>query len=146
MRRRGWRRAALGALLALASACSSSNADVKRDGAAGSTGTGGAAGSTGSGGTGPCSGICANPITISANAASGDIGTGATCHEVAGATGSVVCGNFAAARTFTINGMVGDCPGGGGARVLPEARNGGWCIQAGEGDYAYAYFATFNIQ
>jgi len=134
---------ALGALLALAGACSSSNPEVKPDGAAGTTGTGGAAGTTGTGGTGPCSGICMNPITVPPNTNTGDLGTGATCHEVAGDAGSVVCGNFVASRTFTVNGMTVECAAGG---VLPEARNGGWCIQAGPGDYSYSYFATFNVR
>jgi hypothetical protein len=111
----------------------------------GTGGTAGQGGSTGTGGTGPCSGLCASPITAAPNTNSGDLGTGATCHEVAGETGSVVFGNFAATRTCAINGTTFDCAGGG-AWVLPAGRNGGWCVQAGEGDYSYAYFATFNIQ
>ena len=127
---------ALAALLALAGACSSSNSEVKPDGAAGTTDTGG---------TGPCSGICMNPINVAPNSSSGDLGTGATCHEVAGEAGSVACGNFVASRTFTVNGVTIECAVGGGG-VLPDARNGGWCIQAGPGDYSYSYFATYNVR
>ena len=127
---------ALAALLTLAGACSGGNSGVKPDGAAGSTGTGGA---------GPCSGACANPITVPPNSNSGDLGTGATCHEVAGDTGSFVCDNFAAPRTFTVNGTMFDCVVGAGG-VLPAARNGGWCVEASAGDYSYSYFATYNVR
>ncbi len=115
------------------------------DGGGGTTGTGGTGGSTGAGGTGPCAGACANPITQAPNTNTGDLGTGATCHEVAGEIGSFVCGNFVAPRTFTVNDTMFDCPTGGGG-VLPAARNGGWCFQAGAGNNSYAYFATYNIQ
>jgi hypothetical protein len=107
-------------------------------------GTGGNGGSTGTGGTGPCAGTCTNPITQAPNTNSGDLGTGATCHEVAGDVGSVACGNFAAPRTFTVNGTMFDCVTDAGG-ILPAPRNGGWCLEAGAGNYSYSYFATYNV-
>jgi hypothetical protein len=103
-----------------------------------STGTGGSGG-----GTGPCAGLCSNPITVAPMAISGNLGTGATCHEVAsGGITSVSCGNFAAPRTFTVNGTSFDCINKQGG-TLPATRNGGYCMQASAGDYSYAYFTTY---
>jgi hypothetical protein len=31
----------------------------------------------------------------------------------------------------------------GGTITLPAEKNGGYCMQAGAGDYSYAYFTTF---
>ena len=114
-------------------------------GTGGTTGMGGRGGSTGAGGTSPCSGSCSNPITVPPNTNSSDLGTGATCHEVAGDMGSMTCGNFVAPRTFTVNGMMFDCMAGL-AGILPEARNGGWCFQASAGSSSYAYFTTYNVR
>jgi hypothetical protein len=59
----------------------------------------------------------------------------------------ILCGNFLAPRTFSVNGMSLDCTAGGGTATatypLPPARNGGFCVQAGAGQYPYAYFSTF---
>ena len=114
-------------------------------GTTGTGGTGGQGGSTGTGGTRPCSGTCADPITVAPNANSGELGTGATCHEVAGDSGSLACGNFVAPRTFTVNGTTFDCVADSGG-TLPGARNGGWCFEASAGNNSYAYFATYNVQ
>jgi hypothetical protein len=100
---------------------------------------------TGGGGTGPCAGMCSNPIVVPPNMPSGNLGTGATCHELDGASGSGVCGNFVAPRTFTANGTAIDCVAGGNFN-LPAPRNGGWCLEASAGQYDYAYFNTFNVR
>jgi len=43
-----------------------------------------------------------------------------------------------------VNGTSFDCTTSGGATyTLPAARNGGYCVEAGAGLYAYAYFSTF---
>ena len=69
---------------------------------------GGAGGTTGAagmiGGTGPCAGICANPGEVAPNTNSGDLGTAETCDEVIGNVRNMVCGNFVAPRTLTVNG------------------------------------------
>jgi len=57
----------------------------------------------------------------------------------------LACGNFVAPRTFTVNGTMFDCVVGGAA-VLPEARNGGWCFEASAGNNSYAYFSTYNVR
>ena len=72
-----------------------------------------------------------------------NLGTGATCDEVVGSVTHVVCGNFVAPRTFMVNGtMTYDCVAGANA-ALPAAHNGGFCMQASAGDFAYAYFTTY---
>ena len=94
------------------------------------------------GGTGPCAGICANPGEVAPNTNSGDLGTAETCDEVIGNVRNMVCGNFVAPRTLTVNGTA-EFPCGGGNVTLPAARNGGFCMQASAGNYSYAYFATY---
>jgi len=72
-----------------------------------------------------------------------DFGTGTVCDEVVGTTIShVVCGNFVAPRTFSVNGTAIDCVVGSGG-PLPAPVNGGYCMQASAGDYSYAYFTTY---
>jgi hypothetical protein len=109
--------------------------------AGGATGTGGAAGAMG---TGPCAGLCSPPTAIPADMNSGALGTTATCQEVTGGTiNAVTCGNFASPRTFSVNGMSLDCVTGG-SFTLPAEINGGYCMQAGAGNFSYAYYATFK--
>jgi hypothetical protein len=75
---------------------------------------------------------------------SNDLGTAAACHTVTGTRGEFNCGNFVAPRTLEINGTAVDCvPSGQG--TLPAARNGGWCFQASAGDFAWAWFGTYNV-
>jgi hypothetical protein len=95
------------------------------------------------GGTGPCAGLCANPMAVPASMASGDLGTAATCDSVVGTVTHIVCGNFVAPRTMTVNGttMV-NCVANGNV-PLPAARNGGWCFQASAGQNSFAYFSTY---
>jgi hypothetical protein len=52
------------------------------------------------------------------------------------------CGNFAAPRTFQINGTLMSCTGGNWPS-LPAKRNGGYCFQATAGDFPWAFFTTF---
>jgi hypothetical protein len=115
-------------------------------GTGGVIGTGGAAGASGAAGatgTGPCAGLCSGPTTVAPKTNSGGLGTGVTCQEVAGGTiTSLVCGNFVAPRTFSVNGTAEDCATGG-TFTLPATKNGGFCMQAGAGNQSYAYFVTF---
>ena len=95
-------------------------------------------------GVGPCTGYCSNPISVPPGMNSGELGEGATCHQVVGsvAMGQFICGNFLPPRTFTINNVSFDCTTGG-ARALPAPRSGGWCMIASAGNYPYAYFTTY---
>jgi hypothetical protein len=54
----------------------------------------------------------------------------------------LVCGNFVAPRTFTVNSTSFDCVNGSGGN-LPAAKNGGFCMQASAGQNSYAYFTTY---
>jgi hypothetical protein len=82
-------------------------------------------------------------VTFSAvNYQSGNLGTGATCHQTTASISSGNCGNFASTRTFRINGTQIACTGGNWS-ALPPKRNGGYCFQASSGDHAWAYFTTF---
>jgi hypothetical protein len=114
-------------------------------GRGGTTGAAGRGGTTG-GGTGPCAGLCSPAMPVAKGMNSGDLGTAATCHELTGATmGTLNCGNFVAPRTFSINGMDVSCVGNGGTYTLPAPRNGGWCLEASAGDFAWAWFGTFSL-
>lgn len=95
-----------------------------------------------SGSSAPCSGLCSGPVVFSTQSYhSGNLGTAATCHETTENLQGLNCGNFAAGRTFHINGALVTC---NGANVtLPATRNGGYCMQASAGDHPWAYFSTF---
>ncbi|MEP6653811.1 MAG: hypothetical protein ABJA82_10650 [Myxococcales bacterium] len=69
----------------------------------------------------------------------GNLGTAATCHQIIGKIQGVICGNFVAPRTLTVNGAANPCTGG----ALPAPRYGGYCIQATAGQASYAYFTTY---
>lgn len=97
-------------------------------------------------GTGPCAGLCSNPVSVAANANSGNLGAAATCHSVLqdpdDPVGNLNCGNFVTPRTLSIN---------GGTAVnctmnfypLPAQRNGGWCVETIAGSEAWAWFGTY---
>jgi hypothetical protein len=92
----------------------------------------------------PCDGLCANPTPISWSGSyqSGALGTGAVCRA---ATQPVVggnCGNFAAGRTLTVNGVTEPCNTGNWSSV-PPPRNGGFCIQATPGNQPWAFFTLW---
>jgi hypothetical protein len=106
----------------------------------GGAGSGGRAGTGGASGTGPCAGLCANPVPYQLRTVSGELGTGATCHEGIGTIQGLSCGNFVPPRTFTVNGQEFPCA----ASVTPPApRNGGYCFQTTAGDEAWAFFYTY---
>jgi hypothetical protein len=112
-------------------------------GAAGGGGGTGNVGGTSLATTGPCANLCAGPISVKAK----DmvvLGMGATCHELVGAATEVVCGNFIAPRTFTVNGATAfACTSGGSNYTLPNARKGGFCLQASAGNQPWAYFQLY---
>jgi len=96
-------------------------------------------------GTGPCAGLCANPVvlTMTQNPAT-SLGVGATCHEVPGTVGHIVCGNFTT-KVLSINGTAVVCGDVTGSTITvpPTTLNGGYCIQSTAGDRSYAYFSTY---
>jgi hypothetical protein len=115
-------------------------------GGAATGGRGGSAGAGGAGGGGgavaPCTGLCAGPTSFSlANYNSGNLGTGATCHQTLANVVGTNCGNFVSPRTFRINDVPVTCNGGN--VTMPPKRNGGFCFQASAGNHPWAYFATF---
>jgi hypothetical protein len=87
--------------------------------------------------------LCSSPGTVAFGVNSGDLGTAATCDEVMGTSGHIVCGNFVAPRTMTVNGTTSVNCAASANMMLPATHNGGWCFQASAGDYSYAYFATY---
>jgi len=52
------------------------------------------------------------------------------------------CGNFVNPRTLSVNGTTMTCNGGNWSS-LPAARNGGYCISATSGNYAWGYFSLW---
>jgi hypothetical protein len=96
----------------------------------------------GGGTVAPCDGLCSGAVVYTAQSYnSGNLGTAATCHQTTANLQGLVCGNFASGRTFSINGTVVSCTGG--SVSLPAKRNGGYCLQASAGNYAWAYFASY---
>jgi PKD repeat protein len=95
-------------------------------------------------GTGPCTGLCTNPITFTVNGSyqSGNLGTGAVCYQTTSNMNSGNCGNFVSPRTLKVNGTTEPCTGGNWPS-LPAKRNGGYCIQTTTGNQSYAYFTAF---
>jgi hypothetical protein len=108
--------------------------------------TAGAGGTGGTGtGTGPCAGRCANPIVFTLGVSdynTGDLGTGATCHETTETLTMVQCGNFVSPRSLTVNGTPVDCIGGG-ISFLPPKQGGGYCFQVSAGLQAWAYWVVW---
>jgi endo-1,3-1,4-beta-glycanase ExoK len=91
----------------------------------------------------PCTGLCTNPVTFtSSNYNSGNIGTGAACYQTTSNLNGGVCGNFAAGRKLTVNGVQMSC-GSNWPSPMPAKRNGGYCIQTNAGSYPWAYFASW---
>jgi hypothetical protein len=94
-------------------------------------------------GTSPCTGLCTGPIVFAGpNFNSGNLGTGATCHQTVANLNGGNCGNFSGGRTFRINNTLMSCSGGNWPS-LPAKRNGGYCFQATAGDFPWAFFVTF---
>ena len=118
----------------------------------GSAGSGGAGGDmttgtdgTGAGGgdgSGPCAGLCTNPVMfIGPSYASPNLGTGETCHQTVATLTGGSCSNFVSPRTFNVNDVTVAC---NGVNFNPGLkRNGGYCLQASTGQQAYASFTTY---
>jgi hypothetical protein len=88
----------------------------------------------------PCAAYCASPtVFTTTNYSSGNLGTGATCHETTANIVGANCGNMGS-RTFKVNGVTQTCTGN---ITLPAKVNGGYCFQATAGTPDYAYFGTW---
>ncbi|MGC4000712.1 MAG: hypothetical protein QM767_25975 [Anaeromyxobacter sp.] len=86
---------------------------------------------TGAGVATPCTGICSNPVVTTTKG--GSVGTAEYCVEYMSTTAldSGNCGNFAAGRTFSINGAAATCNWVN--FKLPAPKNGGYCFSAPAG-------------
>lgn len=127
-------------------------------GAAGATGgaggaggaTGGAGGASGGAGgmaggptgTGPCAGLCDDPVVFTTgNFQSGNLGSGATCHETTANVGTIGCSSFSdSTRVFSVNGEELACDG---QFPAPAKVNNGYCIQVTAGQPEFVSFYTF---
>jgi hypothetical protein len=89
--------------------------------------------------TNPCAGLC-SPATVKTgpNIQSGNLGTGAVCHETTSNLSGGNCSNMTG-RTLKANGSSMNCSGW----TLPAKRNNGYCIQVTAGGLSYASYATW---
>jgi uncharacterized protein (DUF362 family) len=92
-----------------------------------------------SGGSTPCASLCSNPVVFtSASYQSGNLGTGATCHQTTASLAGGNCSNIGS-RTLKVNNTTMSCNGW----TLPAKRNGGYCIQVTAGTPSYTAFSTW---
>jgi len=119
-----------------------------KGGTPGGGGKGGGVGGKGGGaggavGTGPCAGLCSNPIIYTGPSYnSGNLGTGATCHQTMATLMGGNCSNFASPRTLKVNDVTVTCDNSMNWAPGPK-RAGGYCLQASAGQQTYASFTTF---
>jgi hypothetical protein len=92
----------------------------------------------------PCAGLCENPTSFSwsGNYQSGNLGTGAVCRETTQPVTGGNCGNFASGRQLLVNGTPQVCNGSNWSSV-PAPRNGGYCVQATPGNFAWAFYTVW---
>jgi hypothetical protein len=91
----------------------------------------------------PCADHCENPVVFSTNNyQSGNLGTGATCHETTAQLNGAVCGNFTGQRKLFVNGVQMPCNWSPWPS-LPAAQHGGYCIYTTAGNQPWASFATW---
>jgi hypothetical protein len=84
--------------------------------------------------------LCSNPVVFAGPGyQSGNVGTGATCHETLANLQGGNCSNVSSPRVLTVNGVAMSC----GGWALPAKRNGGYCIQLNAGTPAWSAFATW---
>jgi len=94
----------------------------------------------------PCSGICANPISITVpdgtTFSSGPLGTGAACYETLSKLDTGTCTGIGGPRALLVNGVQQSCGPQGWASPLPAQRNDGYCIQVNAGPNPSAAFTA----
>jgi hypothetical protein len=95
----------------------------------------------------PCEGLCAPavemPLVPNDGYREDDIGSAATCHQVSAYNPapnlpSIIAWNFVDTRTLKVNGVAVAHEVEPGAPLGMPRRAGGYCIQAGAGDYDWA--------
>ena len=93
----------------------------------------------------PCDNLCtgATTFTFASNYQSGALGTGTICRETTDPVAGGNCSNLASGRTFQINGVSKTCNGQNWSSV-PAARNGGYCVQLGAGNWSSAAFTVWR--
>jgi len=99
---------------------------------------------TATGGGSPCDGLCtgSTSFTMNGSYSSGNLGTGTVCRQTTSVVRGGNCGNLVSPRTLSVNGTKMTCNGGNWSAV-PAARNGGYCISATSGNYAWGYFTLW---
>jgi hypothetical protein len=92
----------------------------------------------------PCADYCSTPtrFTFTSSYQSGNLGTGATCHETTSPLHGGSCGNFVSPRKLLVNGVQMPCNWSPWP-TLPAAMNGGYCIQTTSGNQSYAAFTAW---
>lgn len=88
-------------------------------------------------GSGPCANYCANPIDKTSGQ-SGNVGTGAVCHEIKRSLNGGNCYNMSG-RTLSVNGVEQSCSGW----QLPAQENGGYCVQITAGGVPWAGYSVW---
>jgi hypothetical protein len=87
----------------------------------------------------PCANLCSPAIVKTGPAIqSGNLGTGAICHETTSDLTGGNCSNMTG-RTLTVNGTTMNCNGW----TLPAKRNNGYCIRVTRGGRSYASYSTW---
>ena len=90
--------------------------------------------------TDPVWGERASPVTFAGPSyGSGNLGTGATCHETVANLNGGNCSNISSPRALTVNGVAMNCS----SWTLPAKRNGGYCVQVNAGTPAWSAFVTW---
>ncbi len=104
-----------------------------------SSGKSGTASVTVAGGSTPCAGLCSNPVVFTSQSyQSGNLGTGATCHQTTASLMGGNCSNIGS-RALKVNNTTMSCSNW----ALPAKVNGGYCIQVTAGTPSYTAFATW---
>lgn len=90
----------------------------------------------------PCAGLC-SPWVVKPGPGiqQGYLGTGEICDQTLASLSGGNCGNMTG-RIFQVNGVTMLCNGQTWA-TLPPKRNGGYCMHATAGGFAYAYYTTW---
>lgn len=88
-------------------------------------------------GSGPCANYCANPVDATSGQ-SGNVGTGAVCHEIKRSLNGGNCYNMAG-RTLSVNGVEQSCSGW----QLPAQENGGYCVEITAGGVPWAGYSVW---
>jgi hypothetical protein len=92
----------------------------------------------------PCSDFCSNGASFGWEGSyqSGPLGTGSVCLDTTQLVSGGNCGNFAEGRQLFLNGVEMPCDSGNWPS-LPDAVNGGYCVEVTPGDFDWAFVAMW---